>query len=70
MFYNKKCHQIVIFNQLGGHQFFKELKGSVSQKRLKNTALEQGSQARGPPDAFMRPTNISQIDNIINFDQI
>ncbi len=32
--------------------------------------VEQGSQARGPPNTYMRPANISKIDNIINFDQI
>ncbi len=32
--------------------------------------LNQGSQARSPLDAFVRPANISKIDNIINFEQI
>ncbi len=31
--------------------------------------LEQGPKARGPPDAFVRPANISKIDNIINFEK-
>ncbi len=32
--------------------------------------LEQGSQARGPPDAFVRPASISKFDNILSFEQI
>ncbi len=32
--------------------------------------LSQGSQARGPPDAFLRATHISKIYNIINFEEI
>jgi hypothetical protein len=38
--------------------------------RLKKEALEQGFQARGPLDAFVLPANISEIDIIINFEQI
>ncbi len=34
------------------------------------TALWQGSQTRGPPDAFVRPANILKTDKSINFDQI
>ena len=42
MFYYIMRHQIVIFNQLGVPPiFFKELRGAVSQERLKNTALQQ-----------------------------
>ncbi len=28
-------------------------------------ALRQGSQARGPPDALVRPANISKIDTTV-----
>jgi hypothetical protein len=34
---------------------------------LSNKKLDQGSQTCGPPDAFVRPTNISKILNIIKF---
>jgi hypothetical protein len=44
MFYYTRCHQIVIFNQLGvPPKFFKDLKGVANQKRLKNTDLQNGS---------------------------
>ncbi len=32
--------------------------------------VNQGSQTRGPPDAFVRPANIQKNDKIIKFDQI
>ncbi len=32
--------------------------------------IDQGSQTRGPPDAFVRPASISKTENIVNFDQI
>jgi hypothetical protein len=34
-----------------------------------NDPLSQGSQARGPPDAYVRPANISKMNIIINFEQ-
>jgi hypothetical protein len=33
-------------------------------------ALNQRSQTRGPPDAFVRSASISKTDEIISFDQI
>ncbi len=32
--------------------------------------VNQGSQTRGPPDAFVRPANIPKDDKIIYFDHV
>jgi hypothetical protein len=43
---------------------------SLTHKHTRFLSLVQGSQTRGPPDAIVRPANISETDKIKNFDQI
>ncbi len=42
----------------------------VKMKRRDREVVGQGSQTRGPPDAFVRPANIPKDDKIIVVDQI